>query len=93
MSKIKANRRIWGAHYESDNVEMRWHYQDVPSECLCCGKDIDYYIICDCPIPICEDCLKESLKIIKQYKKDSETDDNPKIHYIETYKDGEYHYV
>ena len=83
--KIKANRHIWGAHYEGDNVEMRWHYQDVPSRCLCCGKDIDYYIICDCPIPICEDCLKESLKIIKQYKKDCETDDNPKIHYIEKY--------
>ena len=54
---------------------------------------ISFYIICDCPIPICEDCLKESLKIIKQYKKDSETDDNPKIHYIETYKYGKYHYV
>ena len=86
------NRCTWGAHYKSKKVEMRWHYQDTPSKCLCCGKDIDYYIIADCPLPICENCLKESLKIIKQYKKDSETDDNPKIHHIDTYKRGEFHY-
>lgn len=29
--KIKADRYIWGADYEGDNVEISWHYQDVPS--------------------------------------------------------------
>lgn len=33
--EIKADRHIWGARYEGDNVKMRWYYQDVPSNCLC----------------------------------------------------------
>lgn len=70
--EVIKNRSTWGAYYKGDNVKMRWHSQDVPSKCLCCGKDIDYYISCEIlyPIPICESCLKESLKIIRQYKKD-----------------------
>ena len=91
--EIISKRYTWGAKYETDKVKIRWHYQDVPSKCLCCNKDIDYYLIVqDDPIPICENCLKESLRMIEQYKKDSKTDTNPKIHYIKTYKDGEYHY-
>ena len=91
-NKIKTERHTWGALYQMDNVKVRWHYQDVPSRCLFCGKDIDFYLLAEDCIPVCEDCLKKSLKIIKQYKEDSKTDNNPKIHYIDTYNNGEYYY-